>query len=72
MLYYYMYIALTVIRLPVPQVMQRQEAVFADKRVYTYLDNRGKEIENYSVGDVLLYARRIGAYLQVGISRKTY
>jgi hypothetical protein len=47
------------------QVMEQAETTFADKRVYTYLDGKGEETANYSLGEVLLYARRIGAYLQV-------
>jgi hypothetical protein len=45
--------------------MEHMSLTFADKRVYTYLDGKGKEIENQSLGEVLLYAQRIGTYLQV-------
>jgi hypothetical protein len=45
--------------------MELMSKTFADKRVYTYLDGKGKEIENQSLAEILLYAQRIGAYMQV-------
>jgi hypothetical protein len=52
--------------------MELMSKTFADKRVYTYLDGKGKEIENQSLAEILLYAQRIGAYMQVCESWRKY
>lgn len=57
----------TVARRPnitIAQLLDEMVPYYAEKRAITYLDGKGKEVENHSYGEVLLYVRRIAAYLQ--------
>lgn len=48
----------------VTKIIEKAAELQGDKCVFTYLDVKGKEIENQSMAEVVTYMSRIGAYLQ--------